>query len=335
MSENKIRWGLLGASTIARERLVNAIRSNGGHVASVYSSDRGRADAFADALGISARTTDLGEFFDHCDAVYVSSVNRLHHAHVLAAASAGKHVLCEKPLATSLEEAAEMIEGCRSAGVILGVNHHLRGSTVNREMAALVQSGAIGQPLFARVINAGVLPSHLYRGRLTDEPGSGIIFDKATHDIDLLRYLLAETPLEVTAMTSDVAVESSSIAQAVMSTMRFPSGLVAQTFDAFNVPGSATEVVINGTEGSLYASDCLSGRPAGALKLVMAAGERPIPVSHVDPYTEVIRYLHRAMTTGTRPLAIGEDGRIAISVAIAMSIAARSSNVGPKVEISF
>ncbi|MCJ9749108.1 Gfo/Idh/MocA family oxidoreductase [Neorhizobium sp. BETTINA12A] len=180
-----------------------------------------------------------------------------------------------------------------------------------------------------------MLPSHLYRGRLTDEPGSGIIFDKATHDIDLLRYLLAETPLEVTAMTSDVAVESSSIAQAVMSTMRFPSGLVAQTFDAFNVPGSATEVVINGTEGSLYASDCLSGRPAGALKLVMAAGERPIPVSHVDPYTEVIRYLHRAMTTGTRPLAIGEDGRIAISVAIAMSIAARSSNVGPKVEISF
>ncbi|UHS63855.1 Gfo/Idh/MocA family oxidoreductase [Agrobacterium vaccinii] len=169
MSENSIRWGLIGASTIARERLVNAIRSNGCDITAVCSSDQGRADAFADDLGIPGRTTDLVELFDRCDAVYVSSVNRLHHAHVIAAAAAGKHILCEKPLATSLGEASEMINACRRAGVILGVNHHLRGSTVNREMAALVRSGAIGQPLFARVVNAGVLPGHLHRGRLTDD----------------------------------------------------------------------------------------------------------------------------------------------------------------------
>ncbi len=102
MSENSIRWGLIGASTIARERLVNAIRSNGCDVTAVCSSDQGRADAFADDLGIPGRTTDLVELFDRCDAVYVSSVNRLHHAHVIAAAAAGKHILCEKPLAKNL-----------------------------------------------------------------------------------------------------------------------------------------------------------------------------------------------------------------------------------------
>ncbi|UHS58723.1 Gfo/Idh/MocA family protein [Agrobacterium vaccinii] len=329
MSENSIRWGLIGASTIARERLVNAIRSNGGDITAVCSSNQGRADAFADALSIPGRTTDLVELFDRCDAVYVSSVNRLHYAHVIAAAAAGKHILCEKPLATSLDEASEMIGECRRTGVVLGVNHHLRGSTVNREMAALVRSGAIGQPLFARVVNAGVLPGHLHRGRLTDEAGNGIIFDKATHDIDLLRYLLEETPCEVTAMTSDVLMGSSSIAQAVMSTMRFASGLFAQTFDAFNVPGSATEVVINGTEGSFYASDCLSSRPAGTLKLVTSAGERPIQLQHVDPYGEVIRQFHLAITTGIDPLATGEDGRIALSIAIAMSIAAQSHSFMP------
>lgn len=326
MSEDRIRWGLLGASTIARERIVNAIRSNGGDVASVYSSDQERADEFADTLGIVRRTTDLGALFDHCDVVYVSSLNRLHHVHVLAAATAGKHVLCEKPLATNLDEAAEMIEACRVAGVTLAVNHHLRGLAVNHEMAAIVRSGAIGQPIFARVVNAGLLPSHLHRGRLTNDPGSGIIFDKATHDIDLLRFLLADSPVDITAMTSDVAVKSSSVAQAVMSTLRFTSGLVAQTFDAFNVPNSATEVVINGTKGSLYASDCLSGRPAGTLKIVTSAGERPIQLRHVDPYVEAIRRFHRAVVTGYDPLATGEDGRIAISAAIAMSIAARSRN---------
>ena len=329
MSENSICWGLIGASTIARERLVTAIRSNGGDVTAVYSSDRGRADAFADALGIPCRTTDMFELFDRCEAVYVSSVNMLHHAHVIAAAAAGKHILCEKPLATSLDEATDMIDACRGSGVVLGVNHHLRGSAVNREMAALVRSGAIGQPLFARVVNAGVLPAHLHRGRLTGENGSGIIFDKATHDIDLLRYLLAETPSEVTAMTSDIKIESSSIALAVMSTMRFASGLFAQTFDAFNVPGSVTEVVINGTESSLYASDCLSGRPAGTLKLVTSAGEWPIQLQHVDPYGEVIRHFHLAMNTGTNPLATGDDGRTALCIAIAMSIAAQSHTFRP------
>ncbi|MDO1583165.1 Gfo/Idh/MocA family protein [Rhizobium oryzicola] len=334
MPNKQIRWGLLGASTIARERLVNAILANDGYIASVYSSDRDRAIVFADVLDIPGRMTDLSEFFRSCDVVYVSSRNRLHYEHVIAAASAGKHVLCEKPLATSLDEATEMIDACRQSGVVLAVDHHLRGSTVNREMAALVRNGSIGRPLFARVVNAGVLPHHLYPGRLTDEAGSGIIFDKATHDIDLLRYLLSETPLEVIAMTSDVPVERSLVAQAVMSTMRFPSGLVAQTFDAFNVPCSGTEVVINGTEGSLYASDCLSGRPAGGLKLITAAGEQPIPLSHIDPYTEVVRHFHLAVTTGSRPLANGEDGRIAISVAVAMSIAGRSGNSQPTTVLS-
>lgn len=327
MSKSRIRWGLVGASTIARERLVAAIRANDGHIGAVYSSDRGRADAFAGDLGIPVPTTDLNALFANCDAVYVSSVNRLHYAHVIAAAEAGRHVLCEKSFATSLQEATDMIDACRQAGVVLSVNHHLRGSTVNREMAALVRSGAIGRPLFARIVNAGMLPSHLHRGRLTDEAGSGIVFDKATHDIDLLRYLLTETPSEVSAKASEVMVGSSLIPQAVMSTFGFASGLMAQTFDAFNVPFSTTEVVINGTEGSLYASDCLSGRPAGTLTLITSAGERPILLDHVDPYGEIIRSFHQAMTYGTDPLVTGEDGRIALSIAIAMNAAMWSRSV--------
>lgn len=62
MSGDKMRWGLLGASTIARERIVNAIRSSGGDVASVYSSDQKRADVFAYALGIARRTTVFVRF---------------------------------------------------------------------------------------------------------------------------------------------------------------------------------------------------------------------------------------------------------------------------------
>lgn len=329
MAKAMLRWGLLGASTIARERMAGAIRRCGGEIRAVFSSSQDRGAVFAASLDIPRHTTGFADFFDGLDAVYVSSLNNLHHAHVLAAAAAGLHVLCEKPLALSLAEADAMIEACTKAGVVLGVDHHLRGSTINRTMAGLIGDGAIGRPVFARVVNAGVLPETLYRGRMTPEAGGGILFDKATHDGDLLRYLLQQTPLEVSATADEFAAEPSAVARAVMSTMRFPSGLIAQTFDAFNAPFSPTEVVVHGTAGALYATDCLSGRLAGSLRMLNGAGERIFSLDHVDPYSRIINAFHHAIRNADRPIATGSDGRLAVSIALAMTGSVRSRSAEP------
>ncbi|MFX5245081.1 Gfo/Idh/MocA family oxidoreductase, partial [Acinetobacter baumannii] len=79
--------------------------------------------------------------------VYVSADNELRHAQVLAAAAAGKHVLCEKPLALTVQQALDMVRACRAAGVVLGTNHHLRNAATHRRMRELVRDGAVGQPL--------------------------------------------------------------------------------------------------------------------------------------------------------------------------------------------
>lgn len=102
-----MRWGLIGASTIAREWMVGAIRANQGDVVGVMSTDAQRAADFAAPLEIPNAVTSLEALFDlNLDAVYISTTNELHCSQTIAAAQRGLHVMCEKPLATELDDAA-------------------------------------------------------------------------------------------------------------------------------------------------------------------------------------------------------------------------------------
>src|SRR5882724_3490549 len=100
-----LRWGLIGASTIAREWMIGAIRAQAGNeVVAVMSSDPARAKQYAEANGLAAAYDSVDALLadPQVDAVYISTTNELHKAQTLAAAAAGKHVLCEKPLALNL-----------------------------------------------------------------------------------------------------------------------------------------------------------------------------------------------------------------------------------------
>ncbi len=95
---------------------------------------------------------------DDVDAVYISTINDLHRAHTEIAAAAGKHVLCEKPLALSVDDGRAMLAACERAGVTLATNHHLPGSGIHRTIRRLVADGAVGRILAVRVFHAVILP---------------------------------------------------------------------------------------------------------------------------------------------------------------------------------
>src|SRR5258708_11046963 len=116
------------------------------------SADAGRGRAFAEANRIAASYPSVEALLadPDVDAVYISTTNELHKAQTLAAAAAGKHVLCEKPLALSLQDAREMVASCAKAGVVMATNHHLRNAASHRKMRELVVSGAIGTPFYPR-----------------------------------------------------------------------------------------------------------------------------------------------------------------------------------------
>ena len=144
-------------------------------------------------------TTDLAALVEDkdIDAVYVSTTNELHRDQVFAAAAAGKHVLCEKPLALTLADARAMVAECRKRGVVMATNHHLRNAATHRAMRDAIKAGRIGKPLFARVFHAVYLPPHLQGWRIEKpEAGGGVILDITVHDADTLRFVLDDEPAE-------------------------------------------------------------------------------------------------------------------------------------------
>ena len=120
-----LRWGLIGASDIAAARALPVLRRFGHEVVGVMSSSVQRGRAFANANALDWVTSDLDTLLgcSEIDAVYISTSNELHRPQTLAAAAAGKHVLCEKPVALTLNDAWAMVDGCEDAGVTLAINH--------------------------------------------------------------------------------------------------------------------------------------------------------------------------------------------------------------------
>ncbi len=147
------KWGLVGASTIAREWVIGAIRAAGGEVVSVYSTNARRGETYARENGIARSVTSLEALLadPEIDAVYISTTNELHRDQAIAAARAGKHILCEKPLALTVADAHAMRKAVQEAGVVAATNHHLRNAASHRAMRDAIAGGRIGRVLGARV----------------------------------------------------------------------------------------------------------------------------------------------------------------------------------------
>ena len=319
------RWGLIGATTIAREWMIAAIRAEGGEIAGVMSANPARGAAYAAEHDIPLATTSLDQLFDNVDAVYVATTNDLHHGQVLAAAKAGKHVLCEKPLALTLQEAREMVAACEAAGVVMATNHHLRNAATHRAMRAAIKEGRIGRPLFARVCHAVYLPEHLQGWRIKDpKTGAGVVMDITVHDSDTLRFVLGDEPAAVTAMIQSAGMGEGAIEDGVIGVARFKSGLLAHFHDAFTSRYAKTAFEVHGSEGSLFGADCMTQRPIGTVTLRDKHGEALLPLVQENLYELSVRAFHAAIHSEGQPSATGEDGVHSMAMAIATLAAAHS-----------
>ena len=323
-----IRWGIVGASRVAREFVIDAIRQQpDGEVVAVMSSDADRAKAYAAANDISAWYTDLNAMLaGGIDAVYVSTTNELHCLQTIAAARAGKHVLCEKPLAMTLAEAHAMVDACRAAGVVMGTNHHLRNAGSQRAMREAIKEGRIGRPLAARVAVAFHVPEEFadtWR-MVRPEAGAGIVLDTTTHCIDSLRFILDDDPVDVTSMVQSGGLARGGIEDGAMSIFRFRSGLMAQTHEAFTGMAAPVEFEVLGTEGTLIGRNVMYQRPIGTVTLSTASGETELPVDGENLYVRGLRHFHAAIRGQGEPVATGADGVWSLAGALAVLESAKT-----------
>lgn len=215
-----------------------------------------RGSALAEQLGVRYLPTYEEALAWGPDAVIVTAENVRHRALVEAAAAAGAHILCEKPLATTVEDAEAMLAAAERAGVTLMTAYPVRFAPAFADLLHRVRGGALGTLLAVKGTNNGKVPSD--RAWFTDPAlaGGGALVDHVVHCADLLDELLGEQPATVHAVANRILHPEASVETGGLVTAVYPSGVVATIDCSWSVPDAAPTwggltFQVTGTRGSV------------------------------------------------------------------------------------
>jgi len=227
MVERKLKWGVLGTANIGRAAVIPAIQhSSNGQVVAVASRSEEKARVFATELGIPRAYGSYQALLaaDDIDAVYIPLPNSLHREWTIKAAEAGKHVLCEKPLALNAAECVDMDVAARRNGVKLMEAFMYRFHPQTEQVLQLIQQGAIGTVRFIRAAFTFRLtnPANI---RFQPELGGGALMDVGCYCVNVCRTLAGAEPVEVQAYAS---WGETGVDEQLVGTLRFADDLFAQ-----------------------------------------------------------------------------------------------------------
>jgi predicted dehydrogenase len=292
-------------------------------------SDDGRAPARAAgyaAHGVTA-VDSLDELLAGSAVVDVCTPTYTHKAIGLAAVAAGRHVVCEKPLALTVADAAELVAAARDAGVQLFPAHVVRFFPEYQAMARAVAAGAVGTPAVLRFTRTGASPA--WSSWFTDPALSGgILVDQMIHDFDFARLLAGEV-VRVYAQHRDGAGNVA----AGTAVLTHAGGAVSHVHGVWGLPGSPfrTSYRIAGPDGVLQHDSGQTEAFRIVVQRAAPAGEG-IPNTSLteSPYLTELREFAAALTGGPPPRVSAEDGLAAVRIAVA---AQESAATGRAVEI--
>ena len=286
----RLGWGVVGCGWVARDYGAPGIgASANGRVAAVFDVDPAASARLAEGLpgAVAARPSLAALLADPgVEAVYVATPNHRHAEVVGACAAAGKHVLCEKPMATTLGDARRMVDACGAAGVLYATAFDQRFHAAHRRLRDLVAGGALGVVSQARVHYACWLPADWAPDNWRVDPrraGGGALVDLAPHGVDLLPMLLGDDWDVLVALTQS-KVHGYAVDDGAVLAGRTLGGVVASIQVAYNCPDAypRRRLELIGTRAMAVATDTMGQDPGGSLELVDAATGRRSAVA-VDP----------------------------------------------------
>jgi predicted dehydrogenase len=263
-----VQWGILGCGDVAEKKGGPALyKAAGSSLVAVMRRDREKAEDFARRHG-ATRAYDRAEDLlsdPGVDAVYIATPPHLHHEQTIAAARAGKHVLVEKPMALNAAECDAMIAACRESGVHLHVAYYRRFYPKFVAAKRLLDAGAIGQVLGARLLMCAEAPATGWRVDPAVS-GGGHFVDVGSHRLDMLVYLLGDVA-EATGFAEN-RVGHHAAENDVALALHFASGAVASASfhfythphrDVLEVYGSAGTLTFDPFDGESFAVVGLNG----------------------------------------------------------------------------
>lgn len=328
-----VRWGVVGIGAIVQSTIAPILVSEPTtELVAAVSRSSARAHEFGETFGVPTAYTSYDEMLGdpNVDAVYVATPNALHAEQVRAAARAGKHVLCDKPLAIDVPSAIEAVRACEETGVALGLMFHNRFLPWVHEVRRLLHDRAIGRVQLARLqVSSGPRQYDNWRA----DPamaGLGTVHNVGVHALDVLRVLLGSEPVEVSATFEPPPGEGVEMLAVVV--MRFAnSALVHCEFDE-RLPHPVNDITVFGTTGRIVGTGLTRARTGGDLTVTTDEDETTTHFPAPDAHRLAVLAFNEAVSTGSRPTPSGIDGLRSVELCAAIG---QSASEGRTVAVHY
>jgi predicted dehydrogenase len=338
----RVGFGVIGAGLFGENHAVVYSRLPGVELVAVCDQNEERAREVAERYGARAYYTDYEKVLadPEITAVSIATPDFAHAEIALAAAQVGKHILCEKPLATTVEEAQAIVDAAAEAGVKLMVDFHNRANPPFAAAREQVQSGAIGTPAYgyARLSNTTFVPLEM----LSWADRTSALYFLGSHAVDIMRFILDDTVVRVQAVSRSgilqkLGVDAPDFHVAIA---EFSRGAVVTFENAWILPQSQPmvydfKVELLGSEGAIYLDPSHHGavtmHTGGRLSYGDVLGVTPTSDLRVGGFVlEAIARFVDAVLYDRPVLATGEDGLEATRIVAAIQ---RSAETGQPVEV--
>ncbi len=337
MADRRARWGLLSTARI-NERLIPCLRrSERNELIGVASRRRDTANRYAEEHEISKAYGSYEEILADpaIDVVYISLPNGLHTEWSLRCAEAGKHVLCEKPLALSVEEVDQLLEAADRCGVTIQEATMMRFHSQTSYVRSLIAQGAIGEVRMGRGLFTFTLerPGDI---RLDPAMGGGSVWDLGSYCVSFVRTVLQAEPLEVHAVQT---TGPTGIDMSFSGHLKFSSGAFFHFFSSF-ASFAQVDADLLGTAGYLHLDLPWLNRenqPA-SVRLVRQAGAKEASTfgdglgdrrserrvfAEINAYQDEVESMAATVLDGADPVVTLQDSRANVAAITALCRSAR------------
>lgn len=307
----KLKWGVAGCGRYAEKTFIPTVtylrRSS---LISFYSHNLSRAKELAEKSGASGPFDNYDEFLkSNIDCVFVSSINSHHHQQVIKAAEAGKHILCEKPIALNSIQANEMVEACKQNNVLFAVNyvHRLHPHIIKSN--ELIKNQTIGKLVSVSVsFNVDFPPGNNFRFN-KELSGGGALRDLGTHMIDLLRFFGGEIKDIVGYM--DNIIYKGDVEDFASAQVKFENGSYGNFNVSYNTRKAFNRIEILGHSGAISIENFIGvkGKPS-KLTIHLDGEAKKSFMKRGNKFLFMMRAIQKSFLNNQAPPVTGEDGLI-------------------------
>ncbi len=307
----KLNWGVAGCGHFAEHSfLPTVIVTRRGRAKSIFSNNIKRAEQLANKFSVPNHFSDYDKFLSSdIDAVYISSANNNHYEQTIKAANAGKHILCEKPMAMSSVQAKEMIDVCKKNNVQLSINYVMRYHPIILKAKEIVESRMIGTITSINMsFNINLPPGGNFRYNKS-QSGGGALRDLGTHLIDLLIYFGGE--VETINGCLDNLIYNEEVEDYAYGTVKFKEAGYGNFNVSYCNKRGLNRIEIIGSEGAIAIDNFIGIKNASSKISILLKDEgKKMFRKRGNKMLFMLRSVHKSFLKNQEPLVTGQDGYI-------------------------